>query len=297
VKKWAKYFIRNFKKSVVDKSASIGSLEISNTHIVSDIKPGEKLVPSMRLGESKEVLPILLTPYPSSSTFYFKYNIVIEDFNNKRKSYEIAKNIIRRRKINNDTMSSIQIIANDGGNGNLPVGKSIKSTKHGKHILEHAKRRMQEAKIGKTEVPGRAVSQNALETLSSPRERRQGIQSSQKLSLSFSFNVAQGHVAEVGELFAFQVYTKGYVEMYTKICVFVDAPHGTSELFRQCKDVLRHTSEIQQTLHVSTFEVTFDTVGKYTFKALLLHPRHGKLSKVTINDFGVIDGKVITKKK
>ena len=69
----------------MDKSASIGSLEISNTHIVSDIKPEEKLVPSMRLGENKEVLPILLTPYPSSSTFYFKYNIVIEDLNNKRK--------------------------------------------------------------------------------------------------------------------------------------------------------------------------------------------------------------------
>ena len=104
------------------------------------------------------------------------------------------------------------------------------------------------AKIGKTEVSGRAGSQNALETLSSPRERRQGIQSSQKVSLSFSSNVAQDHVAEVGALFAFQVYTKGYVEMHTKICVFVDAAHGTSELFRQCKDyfvtLLKYNSDI-----------------------------------------------------
>ena len=117
------------------------------------------------------------------------------------------------------------------------------------------------------------------------------------VSLSFSSNVAQDYFAEVGALFAFQVYTKGYIEMHTKICVFVEAAHGTSEFFRQCKAVLRRTSEIQQTLHVSTFELTFDTVGKYTFKALLLHPRNGKLGIVTINNFKVINAKVITKKK
>ena len=296
--KWANDFIRNFKKSVVDKSNSIGSLEKPNTNIVSDVKLIEKkIVPTMRFGENKELLPIPLTPYPSSSTFYFKYDIVIEGFSHKKKNYRIANNIIRRKKNNNDTMFNIQIIANGGGNGNLLVAKSGKSTKHGKHTLKHAKKIMHGKKIGKIKVSERAGSKNSMKMPSLPRERRQFIQSNQKVSLSFSSNVAQDYFAEVGALFAFQVYTKGYIEMHTKICVFVEAAHGTSEFFRQCKAVLRRTSEIQQTLHVSTFELTFDTVGKYTFKALLLHPRHGKLSKVTINDFGVIDGKVITKKK
>ena len=77
----------------------------------------------MRLGENKELLPIPLTPYPSSSTFYFKYDIVIEGFNNKKKIIELQKILFAEEKINNDTMFNIQIIANDGGNGNLPVGK------------------------------------------------------------------------------------------------------------------------------------------------------------------------------
>ena len=101
----------------------------------------------------------------------------------------------------------------------------------------------------------------------------------------------QDHVAEVGTLFAFQVYTKGYVEMHAKVCVFIVSARGSTELSRQCKGVLRHASDIQQTLHVSTFEFTFNAAGKYTFKALLLHPRSGKLSEVSMSNFDVIDKK------
>ena len=245
------------------------------------------------------IAPIRITPYPLSSKFFLKTNIVVEtwdydkdihidlkkdktplDKNSENNGYnnafdiEIFKNTVK--PVGPLNQKTIQKIINLS-----PISRKFKTikTKIDKgNILD----------ISGNTKPNvyKNVASRASKNIKRPKHK--------KVTISFSPNLLEMKFIQVNSMVTFQTSVKGFVEKYSKTCVFVeDINTKKSGNARSCKSLGDNPSNLSKKNHVSEFKLKFHDAGVYQIKALLLHPRNGKLSEVFLNEITVMNNGVL----
>ena len=110
---------------------------------------------------------------------------------------------------------------------------------------------------------------------------------SKKVMLQFSSNLIAHTMIQSNIIFSFQVHTMAYIEKYSKICVFVEDVNDIGTSVRRCKTPIHNNSDLAKQNHISEFKLKFSIAGIYNMKALLLHPRNGKLGEINLNNVNV----------
>ena len=246
-----------------------------------------------------KIMPIKLTPYPSSSKFYLKYGVVVETN---------AKNIV----INNNIEKKISLLSprdypSISSNTDTFDIKITKANVKTNYFDMHKPRKMTKqnfelnkiinlstvSRITMKNTGGKESTTTLKTTATKPMlnmkqtSKMKTRNKSKKVMLQFSSNLIAHTMIQSNIIFSFQVHTMAYIEKYSKICVFVEDVNDIGTSVRRCKTPIHNNSDLAKQIHISEFKLKFSIAGIYNMKALLLHPRNGKLGEINLNNVNV----------
>ena len=246
-----------------------------------------------------KIMPIKLTPYPSSSKFYLKYGVVVETN---------AKNIV----INNNIEKKISLLSprdypSISSNTDTFDIKITKANVKTNYFDMHKPRKMTKqnfelnkiinlstvSRITMKNTGGKESTTTLKTTATKPMlnmkqtSKMKTRNKSKKVMLQFSSNLIAHTMIQSNIIFSFQVHTMAYIEKYSKICVFVEDVNDIGTSVRRCKTPIHNNSDLAKQNHISEFKLKFSIAGIYNMKALLLHPRNGKLGEINLNNVNV----------
>lgn len=248
---------------------------------------------SITLNNNTNIVPIQITPYPLSSKLFLKYNIVVEtgahtkDINIDYKNINIQLDNYRKDNGKNNDFD-VKIFRNAVQQTDTLNEKTIQKIINLSPISKKFESLKTKADKGGSilDTPGNTKqSENKKVKLRLPRSVREPDLVHNKVTISFSSHFSDLKSIQVNSMVTFQTIVKGFVEKYTKTCVFVeDISTKNSDSARSCKSLATDASILSKQAHLSEFNLKFQLAGVYRIKALLLHPRNGKLSEVFSNE-------------
>jgi hypothetical protein len=237
------------------------------------------------------IAPIQIIPYPLSSNFFLKTNIIVETGDYNKDIIIDFKKDNTPLDINseNNDVFDIKIFKNTVQPVGLLKQKTIKKIINLSPISKTFKNIRTKVDKGNILDTQGNTKQNVYKKVTLKVSKNVKRPEHKKVTIAFSPNLSKVKFIQVNSMVTFQTSVKGFVEKYSKTCVFVEnADTKKSGSARSCKSLDDNDSNLSKQIHVSEFKLKFHDAGVYRITALLLHPRNGKLSEVVLNEITII---------